>query len=248
MRMFSEHVVVSLNDLRQNTVAHAPTKKAAFKCKEHTAKKVKLYCYDCEQLICKDCIIIDHAGHRYDFVKKAAAECKMTLAESVAPVREIHADLNRAVEKLANIEEQVSERGRSVSEAIDASADKFMLAIKKRQKELQSEAKRLTEKQLADLAVQKKNAQIATVEAESLIEFVDRSSRGDDDQDVLAMKKQLVNQSKEVAKRYNDPKKQFQPAKEVEVKFSCSEDLPKFLKEKMVVEETAKEGMKAPAT
>lgn len=75
MRPFSDHVVVPLDDLRQNTAAHFPVKKEAqIKCKEHGGK-MKLYCHDCQQLICRDCIVKDHKEHEYDFVNKAAVQC-----------------------------------------------------------------------------------------------------------------------------------------------------------------------------
>lgn len=237
MRTFSEHVVVSLEDLRQNTAVHATTKKATLKCEEHTTEEVRLYCYDCEQLICRDCIIIDHAGHKYDFINKAAAKCKGTLSESVDPVQRINRDINLAVEELKGVEEQVSKRCTVVSKAIDTSAESLILAIRKHQKELQSEAKRLTEKQLSNLAVQRKNAQMAAAEVESLIEFMSRSCQGEDDQGILAMKKQLLDRSAELSQKYEHAQQQFRPSNNVELEFSCGYNIAGVLTAEMQLKE-----------
>lgn len=241
MRMFSEHVIVSIEDLRQNTAVHAGAKKASFKCKEHTTKKVKLYCYDCEQLICRDCIIIDHAGHTYEFIDKAATKCKTAIAESVIPVQKVHADLTRTLKELTKAEERVSNRCAAAYTAIDTLVDKLILAIKEHQVKLRSDAKQLTEKQLTDLALQKKNVQLAAAEAESLIDFVKHNSQGEDE-DVLSMKKQLVSRSSEISRLYGSPKQLLKPLGEMELELSCDLDLVGVLKKEMRLREVPFEG------
>ena len=40
-------------------------------CPEY-CEPVKIFCFDCNHLICRDCILYDHHEHKSDFVKKCA--------------------------------------------------------------------------------------------------------------------------------------------------------------------------------
>ena len=60
LRPFAGHVVASLEDLKKGGVKKIPLKEVPpRKCAEHE-KTLKLFCFDCEHLICRDCTIIDH--------------------------------------------------------------------------------------------------------------------------------------------------------------------------------------------
>ena len=211
MRNFSEHIVVSLDDLRQNTAAHMPIKKeVALKCKEHTDEAVKLYCYDCEQLICRDCTIIDHNGHHYEFINKAAEKCRASLDESVAPVRNIQTGLIQALKEVETAEAQITENGTALHKAIDQSVDGLVSIMEKRRKELHSEATKLTGKNQTELTAYKKGTQLAMAEVESLVEFVDRNCQTATDQELFAVRKQVVGQVGEVCQKYQHPRKVVQ--------------------------------------
>ena len=88
MKAFKGHEIASMEQLRVHgarkipvMVPEAPPKT----CKVHD-EAVKLYCYTCSQLICRDCVIDDHADHNREFVKKAAPRCREKLRESAAPL------------------------------------------------------------------------------------------------------------------------------------------------------------------
>ena len=77
--LFPGHKVVTLEELKVGGACRLPLKEAPPRmCKEHE-EQLKIFCFDCNCLICRDCIVIDHAGHKYEFVKKSAAQCKEKL-------------------------------------------------------------------------------------------------------------------------------------------------------------------------
>ena len=43
-----------------------------------------------EQLICRDCTLVDHAGHRYNFVKAVADSFREEVLASLVLFRDIH--------------------------------------------------------------------------------------------------------------------------------------------------------------
>ena len=226
MRPFSNHVVVPLDDLRQNTAAHFPVKKEdqMMKCKEH-GSKMKLYCHDCQQLICRDCIVKDHKEHEYDFVNKAAVQCRASLKESVAPLRKIQASLSHAVIETEKATSAVSQSGADIAAAIDRKFDELIASAQKRREELHCEAREKLEANQKSLTAQKKNIQQATAEVQSMIEFVDHKSQRANDQELLGLQKQIRDRVNEVAQKYSNPIGQFKPAEVCHLELRCTSQL-----------------------
>ena len=72
LRMFTGHKVVTLQELKEGGVKTIPLKEAPSPmCKDHD-EPLKIYCFHCNHLICRDCVLYDHAGHKSEFVKKSA--------------------------------------------------------------------------------------------------------------------------------------------------------------------------------
>ena len=79
MKQFAGHKVTTLEDLKKGGVKDVPLKEAPPpKCEEHDELK-KIFCLDCNRLVCRDCTVIDHNGHSYNFLKKYATEARKTL-------------------------------------------------------------------------------------------------------------------------------------------------------------------------
>jgi len=212
MRAFFDHVVVSLDDLRQNTAAHLLVKEEAqIRCKEHGGEEMKLYCYDCKQLICRDCIIIDHKGHEYNFVNKAAVQCRASLKESVAPLQETQVNVSQVLKEVESMESKLDTNSTTVARDIDRSIDELISLLQKRKEQLHHEAGELVENTQTALLAQKKNVQLATAEIQSLLDFVNHKSRQVSDQEVLGLQKQITDRAEEVIQKYGNPKKQFGP-------------------------------------
>jgi len=199
MRLFSDHVVVPLDDLHQNTATHLPIKEEAqIRCKEHGGEEMKLYCYDCKQLICRDCIIIDHKGHEYNFVNKAAVQCRASLKESVAPLRETQVKVSQVLKEVESMESKLDTNSTTVARDIDQSIDELISLLQKRKQQLHHEAGQLVENKQTTLLAQKKNVQLATAEIQSLLDFVDHKSQQASDQEVLGLQKQITDRAEEV--------------------------------------------------
>ena len=55
-------------------IAHKP-----MFCTLHNDENLKFFCETCQTLICRDCIILEHAGHKYDRIEKVAEKEKNDL-------------------------------------------------------------------------------------------------------------------------------------------------------------------------
>jgi hypothetical protein len=103
------HEVCSIADFQERCLhdpaalaADAARAAAPRKCAQHTGETLRLFCATCDAAICRDCTIVDHKDHSYDFLEKVypvqrakleavvseAAACAETLRGASAAVVE----------------------------------------------------------------------------------------------------------------------------------------------------------------
>ncbi|XP_059160939.1 E3 ubiquitin-protein ligase TRIM33-like isoform X2 [Physella acuta] len=79
-------------------------------CKQHKQEQLKFFCEKCEKLTCRDCQLMDHKEHKYQFLDQAAEQYKARLKGSLALMGEKRAKLATSREeieqKLHNCKEQ----------------------------------------------------------------------------------------------------------------------------------------------
>ncbi|XP_063736828.1 transcription intermediary factor 1-beta isoform X2 [Eleginops maclovinus] len=72
-----------LNHPPAGAVCPPPTKF----CRLHPSEPLKLFCFTCQQLTCRDCQLTLHMNHRYQFVSEALDSLKKQLKVRVKPIR-----------------------------------------------------------------------------------------------------------------------------------------------------------------
>ena len=130
LRVFAGHVVSSLEELKKGGVKNIPLKEEPpLTCADHGGEPKKLFCFDCECLICRDCTVIDHVGHKFEFVSKCAPESRRTLRESLAPLQKVQADLAEAEKRLVSEEAKVSRQEEEVCRSIRRSFEQLKAVL-----------------------------------------------------------------------------------------------------------------------
>ncbi|KAM4568039.1 uncharacterized protein trim33l [Fundulus diaphanus] len=56
-------------------------------CRTHPSEELKLFCFTCCLLTCRDCQLADHQNHRFDFVSKAVEKVKKQLDACMQPIK-----------------------------------------------------------------------------------------------------------------------------------------------------------------
>ena len=207
---FRDHVIVTLEQLkvggaRDVVASEAPPRK----CPEHN-EPLKVFCFTCNRLICRDCIVDGHFDHERIFASKAAPECRDKLRASLTPLQRGHAEILSAVETVAKREKEIMENQSSVEDAITRSIDELIEALQQRKRQLLREASILTEERLSAVRAQQKGLVLSLAEAQSVVEFVEQSLDRATDEDVMEMQQQLVSRVEEGCKKQQQM--EFEPA------------------------------------
>ena len=137
MKTFAGHKVTTLEDLRKGgarnfSIIGQPPRPT---CKAHK-KKLKLYCFDCSTLICRDCIIFDHKEHKCEFVKKAVSDVKSKLMRNLTRLKEIEANLQEATDSIKCTKSYVETQIMSIIARINQAFTEFHVVIEQHKQSL----------------------------------------------------------------------------------------------------------------
>ena len=200
LKVFAGHVVASLEDLKSGGAKNIPLKEAPpLKCPDHD-KSIKIFCFDCDHLICCDCTIIDHNGHKFNFLKKCAPESRKTLRDSLAPLQKVQADIAGAEKTLISEEAKVDTQKIEVCKSIEESFDKLKAILDQRKAELVKKAITLAQEKKDALAAQQTRFQVAQTEIQLVVELVERNIESTSDQDLMCICTQLQTKMEEEEK------------------------------------------------
>ena len=203
LKVFTGHVVSSLEELKKGGVKNIPLKEAPpVTCANHGGEPKRLFCFHCECLICRDCTIIDHVGHKFEFVSKCAPESRRTLCESLAPLQKVQADLAEAEKRLVSEEAKVGRQEEELCRSIRRSFEQLKAVLERREAELVGKVSSLAQEKKNALAAQKTVLHGAQKEIQLLAEFVERNVESTSDQDLMSIHTQLQSKVEEEEKRH----------------------------------------------
>ena len=162
---------------------------------------MKIFCFDCNQVIRGDYTITDHSGHKFNFLNECARESRRTLRESLTPLRKVQGDIARAEDSLVAEEDKIDDQKNEVCKSIEDSIDNLKALLDQRKAELVKKATTLAQEKKDKLSVQKRGFGIAQTEIQLLVDVIERNIESTSDQDLMSIQTQLKAQIEEEEKR-----------------------------------------------
>ena len=163
-------------------------------CSKHKGETLKLFCSTCQKTICRDCTIVDHREHKYDFVTDVAEKEKEIIQGFLAKAKvKEHAVVDgiKAVQTMKNgVQKRVSE----VNKEVDAFYDEQVKALNYFRANIKHEVSTEGQIRVSKLENQADVLSSFLAQLRSGISFTDQALQDGDDVKLLAMKKQLVQQ------------------------------------------------------
>ena len=228
--MFVGHEISTLDELKEggarNIVAKLPPPPT---CKVHE-EQAKIYCYDCNSLICRDCVVKDHKDHEYEFVKKAAPETKKKLTEQLTPLNEIQVGVQNAVKNVEGAKSEIAAMNESMTTSIKRSFQELRDIINKREKELLAETAATVEKKINNLNIQQKKLEMSSGTIQSLVEFVERYIENVTDEELMSIHAQMMTRISEETEKQQQSNTELDPVEEADrdVTIECADKLKKL--------------------
>lgn len=160
MRATASHKVVSLEEKKSSKMLLAKSRPRF--CQYHKDKPIELYCYDCKQVICLMCSVLDHKTHHCKELEEASRnfcdQLKMNFPSLTQCVdandkvlKQLISDRTSFLSEIALNESAIVERANQLKRLIDLQSQKLLNELEqlkgKRLKEIQTRTEE-AEKQL----------------------------------------------------------------------------------------------------
>ena len=223
---FETHEIIDLETLSGDMTTLVPPLKKTLFCSKHSEKEADLFCETCDELICRDCIVRVHRDHQYDLVPESFAKQEKVIVDSLKPVGEQIAALERAVESVDTRCAAVVEQKTAVVAEIYTAMAALREVVEARETELVGQVEQMAQQKLKTLAAHRDGFELQLGQLRSCHDFVEESRRTCSQGEILGMKSPLV-------KQINDLTVSFKPeilalAEQADMRFSHS--LPELAK------------------
>ena len=188
------HQIIDLDTLRGDVTTLIPPLKKTLFCLKHPTKEADLYCDECEELICRDCIVRVHRDHQYDLVPESFSKQESAITSSLKSVEQQLSTLHKAAESLDARCAVILEQKAAVVAEIGSAITHLQQALEVRKEELVSQAEQKTQQKLKNLSAQRDELELQIAQLRSCHNFVEESRRTCSQGEILRMKGPLVKQ------------------------------------------------------
>ena len=215
---FAEHDIATLGQIEADVAQLVPPKKVAMTCPKHPSKKGKIYCETCNELICRDCTVKSHRDHQFDLVGDCFPKHRDAIVASLQPIKQQLDIVSQAVAEVDARSTRVAENGDAIKRGIQVATSELIRALKAREQQLMAQVDQIVGQTSKTLAAQRDHYQLTQTQLASCLEFVEESLRTGSPQEVLSMKKPVVERVRQMAKEFQPH--HFQPGPEEIIRFS----------------------------
>ena len=145
------------------------------RCARHASQHLELFCSTCQELICRDCIIIDrsHENHVYDPVEKVAAgDYRKSVLDDLKRVQQMKRTISQALNRAMDVRKSIEDEGTNNADKITSSFAAIVAAVERQKQALLQNAKDVTDTKLKEIGEQVETLQGACTQMESLMTSV----------------------------------------------------------------------------
>ena len=224
MKAFAGHRTTSLAELKEGGAKNMVLQETPRKMCEKHDEQMKIYCFDCNCLICRDCIIKDHNGHNHEFIKEAAPIVKKELLEQLDPLKDVKVNLSHAIEEINITKSDVKVQVSIATKHIKKSFEELRQILANREQELLEETTAKEAQKLEKLSAQEKKLSTSSAVVQNVIEYTKQCLEHSTYDDIMSMRAEMQSRIKREVTKHGDGYKPVEEA-DMKVDVNCSDNL-----------------------
>lgn len=232
---FNGHQTFTLEELKSGAKSF-PNKQQQppCQCPEHK-ELYKLYCFDCCRLICRDCIVIEHAQHHYEFVAKSVETTRSALKSNLEPLKQLLAGHTESAKLIAEAKDSVTNQGVFVARRVHECFTAAIELLKRRELELLRRTESVVKKKLSRLSQQERDTQTAVASMMTVLNYVHSHLEVISDEELLIIQHHLYSCIENSVKAHKGTKLVPSDTANLAVKIDLEDSLSKLCQERALV-------------
>ena len=201
------HKIVSLDEMRKGT-SEVPSllPEKVEMCPTHPTKLLELYCKCEEVLICRDCIIKKHKDHDYDVISDVVDGEKKILKEALPGIQQLVDEVENAVTRVKGRRNEVQSRTTNNMHKLDDIFQSLHAALDERHRQLREKLTDDSKEKDKVLQVQENDLCFLLSQLKSCHSFIEDKVERGVNQDVLAMKRSMLERRDKLKELKNKTK------------------------------------------
>ncbi|XP_031142256.1 E3 ubiquitin-protein ligase TRIM33 isoform X1 [Sander lucioperca] len=140
-------------------------------CPIHKQEPLKLFCETCDTLTCRDCQLLEHKEHRYQFLEEAFQNQKGLIESSVAKLQEKKNYVHYSVSQVQSRLKELNETHRKVEHEIKIAVFTLINEINKKGKSLLQQLETVTKERSMRLVSQHKDTTLLAQQIHHVLNF-----------------------------------------------------------------------------
>lgn len=226
---FNSHSILSLDEIRDQDVDSTPDLPAVKRtptCSKHgKEQELKLYCFDCSEVICRDCTVTksDHRDHNYEFIAKIIDDQRKDLKVHLEPLRcfleSVTRSSNQVQAHMKKLEAVKDDRQKQIKDAFNSSVK----CLEARREELLEESSKIYDYKKKSLDLKLEDIEDARGNIASALDFASTTLEKGTDVEVLMYKADMISRSKTLQQAHKDLIS-YEPTEEDHIKFVCDRE------------------------
>ena len=182
------------NHLLEILDQHEKVKQDILYCQQHQNRELELYCETCEELICFQCTIQQHNGHKYNLIGEVFEKHKQEIMSSLNPAEQQQTLARKALEELDVHCREITDQQAALQAQFRKSSQQLHEIIDLRERELTNKLNYITQEKLSKIAAQREQIETTLAQLASCLDKVKEKLRTGSQGVVLRMKTTLVKQ------------------------------------------------------
>ena len=201
------HKILSFDEMRKGTseVPSSLPEKIEM-CPTHPTKPLELYCKCEEVLICRDCIIKKHKDHDYDVISDVVDGEKKILKEALPGIQQLVDEVENAVTRVKGRRKDVESRKTENLHKLDDIFQSLHAALDERHRQLREKLTDDSKEKDKGLQVQEDELCFLLSQLKSCHSFIEDKVERGVNQDVLAMKRSMLERRDKLKELKNKTK------------------------------------------
>lgn len=167
-------------------------------CPVHPQEPLKLYCNTCSKLTCRDCQLVEHKEHKYQFMQEAANSYKEYLQNLLNKIREKQTYIENAKSLIDQRNREIVQKEQAVVQEVKHFAMSLITDINLKGRQLITDLQSICSAKKRQLDQKDREIQLLSSNLEHSLKFAEYLLQTGDDAELLYSRKALATQLRHI--------------------------------------------------